>query len=269
MRPNRIRYLLSLADEIHSQATRVRDLIGDAHWLSDGHHKEYLLISLLERHLPSALAIKRGFVLGPSDETCSKEQDILIIDTSKEPPVFNQGGLIASFPHSVLAAISVKTTLTKPTLLDSINGLSTVRGIAAQDGIDTRQIWCGAFFFEPSETVQNSPDLVYSYFQEGVRLHPTKTGLLSSPHQAPVGPDFLCTSRDFAFKVEHGYSADQYSHEPASIRGYRCGGAATPAFIASLLGHITSLRGIRHTSFEEFADCIEVEAMAKQVITTA
>src|SRR4051794_17511886 len=45
--PNRQRYLVSLAEELYAQANRVRDLIGDAHWLSDGHHKEYLLIDLL------------------------------------------------------------------------------------------------------------------------------------------------------------------------------------------------------------------------------
>jgi len=40
MKPNVHSYLCSWSDELVSRANRVRMLIGDAHWLSDGHHKE-------------------------------------------------------------------------------------------------------------------------------------------------------------------------------------------------------------------------------------
>jgi hypothetical protein len=59
IRPNPAGYLKSIADELTVQANRVRDLIGNAHWLSDGHHKEYLLTALLQRHLPSGLEFMR------------------------------------------------------------------------------------------------------------------------------------------------------------------------------------------------------------------
>jgi len=66
MVPNRNRYLASLSAELRAQATRVRDLIGDRHWLSDGHHKEYLLKDMLARHVPSSVAVSRGFVTHPN-----------------------------------------------------------------------------------------------------------------------------------------------------------------------------------------------------------
>src|SRR5262249_30217168 len=67
VQPNRHRYLLSLAEELHSQSTRVRDPIGDAHWYYDGHQKEYLLVDLLRRHLPSGMLASRGFVISATD----------------------------------------------------------------------------------------------------------------------------------------------------------------------------------------------------------
>ena len=37
----------------------------------------------------------RGFVIDPNDEgVCSREQDILIVDTTAEGPVFHQGGVV-------------------------------------------------------------------------------------------------------------------------------------------------------------------------------
>jgi hypothetical protein len=67
----------------------VRDLIGSKHWLSDGHHKEFLLTALLERHLPAGTIAGRGFVIHPDEpDQCSTEQDILVVDSTREAPVF-------------------------------------------------------------------------------------------------------------------------------------------------------------------------------------
>src|SRR5437588_11053414 len=99
VQPNRHRYLLSLADELHTQSTRVRDLIGDAHWYYDGHHKEYLLVELLRRHLPSGMLASRGFVISPTDPgSQSREQDVLVVDVTQEAPLSSQGGVIVVSP---------------------------------------------------------------------------------------------------------------------------------------------------------------------------
>ena len=123
--PHRYRYLASMSEELLSQANRVRDLIGDRHWFSDGHHKEQLLASLLRRHLPADVIVSRGFVIDPSDAGwCSKEQDILVVNAHQEAPIFQQGDLIICFPRTVLAAISVKTRMDRATILDTIDGSS-------------------------------------------------------------------------------------------------------------------------------------------------
>jgi hypothetical protein len=84
-------YFLSLAEELNSQASRVRQLIGSAHWGQDGRHKEALLRELIRRHSPASILVTSGFLVSPNNvEVRSLEQDILLIDTSTEAPLFNR-----------------------------------------------------------------------------------------------------------------------------------------------------------------------------------
>jgi hypothetical protein len=154
--PNWCRYLTSLASELHSQATRVRDLIGSSHWLSDGHHKEYLLRALVERHMPSGMIAARGFAVSSQDDDLrSTEQDILIVDVTQEAPLFYQGGLVIAFPRTVKAAISVKTTLDSGTVADSVVGLNILRNVC-KDETEPTTVWCGAYFFEVDDAARKN-----------------------------------------------------------------------------------------------------------------
>jgi len=131
VKPNKGKYLASIANALYSRSTQVRDLIGNAHWLSDGRHKERLLGESLREHLPSGVAVASGFVVSSANpELCSREQDLLIVDTAVEAPLFHQGDLIITFPHTVLAAISVKTRFEKTEVEDSIQVLNTARRVA-------------------------------------------------------------------------------------------------------------------------------------------
>src|SRR5688572_13924486 len=93
-RTNPRSYLRSLAAELRSQRDRVRDLIGNSHWLSDGRHKEHLLAEVVRRHLPVTHQVGPGFVVSPSHELCSTEQDILVVNCQTEAPLFTAGGLL-------------------------------------------------------------------------------------------------------------------------------------------------------------------------------
>lgn len=54
---NDLEYLESWSNELIARASRVRQLIGSRHWLSDGHHKEMLVREFLKRYLPVTLEI--------------------------------------------------------------------------------------------------------------------------------------------------------------------------------------------------------------------
>jgi len=119
-------YLQSWSLELEARASRVRQLIGDAHWLSDGHHKEELLRDFLARYLPRELSTSRGFVKSTiSLDACSPEVDILIADASRNPPLFSEGGLQIVDTSAVLAFLEVKTRYSKPKLKEAL--LSTAR----------------------------------------------------------------------------------------------------------------------------------------------
>src|SRR5437016_5448329 len=90
LRPSEAEYFGSLSGELDSQADRVRQLIGDAHWGHDGRHKELLLAELIRRHCPSSVLVSTGFVISPNNlEVRSSEQDILLVNIATEAPLFH------------------------------------------------------------------------------------------------------------------------------------------------------------------------------------
>lgn len=258
--PHKVRYLQSMAEELHSQATRVRDLIGDVHWLSDGFHKEQLLRGLVERYLPAGFVAARGFVVAPTDDSlCSKEQDILVVDCTREPPLFNEGGLVITFPRDVVAAISVKTAMGKKEVTDSVEGLNSVRAVAIASGA-SQAIWCASYHFELGQTVGANRSLPYSYCDEAMRAHTLSLQgavLGRNPH---LGPDFICSAKELAFKIS-------YPHEPTPttfrIRGFECGTLATSLFMANLLDHFATHRGVVDSDFGRFVDSPTIVPLAK------
>jgi|SRR6185437_8594041 len=259
--PNRRRYLISLAEELSAQANRVRDLIGDVHWLTDGHHKEYLLIDLLKRHLPVGMIAARGFVISPTGGSAvSTEQDILIVDTLCETPVFSQSGVIIAFPRSVVAAVSVKTTLDSETVKDSVAGLCTVRNMAT-DHAEPRSLWCGAYYFNEGPIVGRSPPLVFEYIRKAMDASPVRNPVIPADHPVPVGPDLHCSARELVFKLNHGYQDGGDAAKPTTLAGYRCKGLATAFFLGDLLDHVATQRGLADADFSLFAEGELVEPL--------
>jgi hypothetical protein len=246
--PNPLGYLSSLADELLSQAKRVRDLIGDRHWLSDGHHKEYLLKNLLLRHCPASTLVARGFVVNPRDlRSCSREQDLLIIDTHSEAPIFFQGGLGITSPKTLLAAISVKTTLGKTELTDAVASLATVRSVAGAAGIASTRTFCGAYFFEVSPAVQTTPSLVYHYLQSGMNESATPDQSTHPQAKCAPTPDYIVTPQLL-------YKITAESDATCRVDGFSCSNFGTALFLAALSAHIASLRGVSDPDLVDIAE---------------
>jgi hypothetical protein len=246
--------LLSLAGELHLQSTRVRDLFGDAHWYYDGHHKEFLLLELLRRHLPSGMATSRGFVVSAMDpEQRSREQDVLVVDVTQEAPVFSQGGVIIVFPRFVRAALSVKTTMDSGTVADSVAGLNSVRNVAAGTA-DPRLLWCGAYYFEVDADVMKNPSLPYGHITRAMERNPVREPVPPPAHPCPAGPDLHCSAKDLAYKLRHAYTSDEGTVAGARLLGYRCNGLGTALFLGELLDHLAATRDAAHSDFSYFAD---------------
>lgn len=147
---NPLAYLTSWSQELEARAQRVRALIGDAHWLSDGNHKEALLREFLRRYLPPELVITNGFVRSPSAENnCSPEVDILIVNPSAHPPFFAEGELQIVPPTSVVAHIEVKTTFTADNLKNALSNICRTQTVVGRFA-DASRIWrCICFYAIP------------------------------------------------------------------------------------------------------------------------
>jgi hypothetical protein len=106
-------YFKSITAEVSSLKNRVRHLINNAHWPTDGEWKESVLRTFLRRHLPAQFGVGRGFILAA--DNISTQVDVLIYDTSK--PILHQDGeLVIITTDAVRGTIEVKTRLANSTL---------------------------------------------------------------------------------------------------------------------------------------------------------
>jgi hypothetical protein len=100
-------YFGSLSQEVAALKDRIRYLINDQHWQTDGEWKESVLRSILRRHLPSSFEIGSGFLIAPGSS--SKQIDVLVYDSSS-PVLFRDGDLVflASAAARVIVEVKAK-----------------------------------------------------------------------------------------------------------------------------------------------------------------
>jgi hypothetical protein len=234
---NRHAFLRSLSAELDVQADRVRQLIGPVHWTTDGAHKEILLSSLLVRHVPSSVSIGRGFVISETSDTeCSSEQDLLLLDTHSEAPLFRSGELVIAMPPNVMAAISVKSSFTYDVMDSAVAGLSTI-GCALAPGA-ARQTWSGIYFFDTDSGPINL-DTALRHICD----HPKTLSLLQFSAELVIR---------LASSTLIRASLGEQGQVKAS--GYRVDGLCTGIFLGRLLSHLARMRGKNATMDAMLAD---------------
>lgn len=111
-----LEYFHSIAEELNSLKSRVRQFIKASHWLSDGEWKESVLRSILRRHVPKRFGIGRGFVLGGGMQ--STQADVLIYD-SNFPLLHQDGEFVIVTTDAVRGLIEVKSHQNLSKLRDS------------------------------------------------------------------------------------------------------------------------------------------------------
>ncbi|MCA9606196.1 MAG: hypothetical protein KC619_11405 [Myxococcales bacterium] len=235
----RLGYLASLQAEVTATANRVRQLIGQKHWLSDGMHKESILTEVLRRHLPETVRIGRGFVVSShAPEVVSREQDILILDGRYEAPLLTADSLLVTLPEHVIAAISVKSQLRSSELRDTIRGLSSVYRVAlTQEPIP--EIATLGFFF--ADNLKPTDAVLRRTFVEASSRY-----LPELPHSAvrpvPFGPDLIVSTAGRVLR------RDNARYE---LLSFRVGDLAVAQFMAYLYDRISTRLGGPMTQFSQ------------------
>ena len=145
VQPNIENFQLSITNELRAAQNRIRDLIGDKHWLSDGEHKETILRNVLRSHLPESLHVGKGFVCGKDGS--STQIDILITDNNN-PVLYKQGELRIVTPEAVRAIVEVKTSIsTEKLLLESLEKMANNAELI-RNASTTSNCWAGLFIFD-------------------------------------------------------------------------------------------------------------------------
>jgi|JI8StandDraft_1071087.scaffolds.fasta_scaffold35518_2 hypothetical protein len=239
LRPNLSAYLESWGLELAARQNRVRHLIGDAHWLTDGHHKEAILRDFLSRHLPQECECSTGFVRSSNAESmCSPEVDIMLFSRRVHVPYFSEGGVSIIDPASLLATIEVKSNFFTKPLADAIKNVKKTRRVAVGSMQSSPDLWSGIFFYDMPEgrTVESAVDTIGEEFKSQISpsidryLLPTCVVL---GQNAVVFPSI----QDDAIR----------------IRAFEGNGLAFASAICDLLAAVTpQLGGLRLSGFEEW-----------------
>ncbi|MEK4009400.1 DUF6602 domain-containing protein [Paenibacillus sp. FSL H3-0333] len=150
-------YYQSFSKELDVAKNRVRDIIGNAHWISDGTHKEAILQDVIKRFIPQKYSVSSGFILSNDGESCSKQLDIIIYDQAS-PLLFNGPNFVIVPDQYVRAVIEVKTSLSVGTKLkDALENLYTVQSIMERA---SDNVYFGIFSYGYQDYRSIGPELV-------------------------------------------------------------------------------------------------------------
>lgn len=136
-------YFRSLTIELEALKDRVRHLIDDRHWQTDGEWKESVVRQVLRRQLPASTAVGRGFVVSATG--VSHQLDVLISDISK-PVLFRDGDLVFVTPDAVLGVIEVKARATPAIVAEAAAKLATDMALVRR--APNPNAFAGIFAFE-------------------------------------------------------------------------------------------------------------------------
>ncbi|MFC1691782.1 DUF6602 domain-containing protein [Nanoarchaeota archaeon] len=153
----------SVTSELISIKDRVRNLIGDAHWPSDGRYKEAILKTVIARFLPFGFSIGNGFVINSRREI-TKEIDLIIYDNSS-PILFKEGDFVIVLANSVRAIIQVKTKISNSTELKAIISNANANGDIIQSLLtNSRFLFNGIFSYSSNisrESLKTALEKIY------------------------------------------------------------------------------------------------------------
>lgn len=103
----------------------------------EGRFLEELLIAFLRGKLPSTCGVGSGFIVNRSRDACSYQVDVIVYDRMRHAPILQYGNAVVVEHQSVLAAISVKRTLSYDKIDVEVGALSYI-GTICGDGIAGR-----------------------------------------------------------------------------------------------------------------------------------
>lgn len=142
-------YHKSIGQELKTSEKRITNLIGTAHWLTDGEHKESTLRKVITDFSPEIYRIGTGFVCYPNINEKNNSGQIDILITSKaNPTLYKSGELHFVTPECTNAIIEVKSQLQNGENLRNVLGkLSAKVKTIREKSNGESNCWAGLFVY--------------------------------------------------------------------------------------------------------------------------
>ena len=177
-------YRETISHELQMEKNRIRQLIGSAHWLTDGEHKESVLRRVMRNHTPDIFRIGRGFVCYPGDGDSSNQIDILVTPITALT-LYREDDLVFVTADAAKAIIEVKTKFNRgekfeEAVLKFTDNLERIRTKTSRH----EECWGGLFIYEDSNRLPD--DYILEVLQRACRKKPSRAINCIS-----VGPDIF------------------------------------------------------------------------------
>lgn len=248
--PNLNAFLESWGQELAARQNRVRSLIGNAHWLSDGHHKEAILRDFLSRYLPNEVECTTGFVRSAVEERrCSPEIDILLFSPRLHPPYFAEGGISIVDPSALLANLEIKSTFSSGPLNDALENIKITRSLVVGDKGSPSDLWSGLFFYDlpESRTLESTLDTL---------LDSMRSILPIDKHKHHYPTCIVLGQNCLAFPT--------INEKGMKIRAFEGAGSAFSSAICDLLANVTGqIGGMRLSGLQEWSEGTEMRVVER------
>jgi len=119
IRQDFLSYQVTISNALKLEQNRIRHLIGDKHWPTDGEYKEQILRDVISDFIPEVYRVGSGFVCYPEIQSSSGQLDILITSTHY-PTLYKQGNLHFVTADAARAIIEVKTKISRDKKLNEV-----------------------------------------------------------------------------------------------------------------------------------------------------
>lgn len=227
---NFLAYHKSIGQELKTSESRIRNLIGNAHWLTDGEHKESILRKVITDFSPEIYRIGTGFVCYPNTDENEKNNsgqiDILI--TSKaNPTLYKSGELHFVTPECTNAIIEVKSKLQNgQNLRDVLGKLSREVKVIREKSNGVSKCWAGLFVYNEGNV---RPQATLEILQE----------ITANDKNAVIN----CVSigeHMFIRFWESGHAESRIGDDPV-WHSYRLNNLSNAYFISNLVAHLSTI----------------------------
>ena len=217
IKPDRKEFDKTVSNELQAIKDRVRYLIGDAHWLTDGQYKEEILIKVLRNFLPPDISVGTGFVVFEEDGEIvdqTNQIDIILYDDSF-PVYYKFDNLVFLKPFSVYGIIEVKSKIRRKgdNCLSKILEKSYENALKIQRGkkgsfVQTKfaHFFNGLFAFDSDVKHQHTLNV---YKKHNDRCVKRDNDILINGFYFPFVNN-ICINRDMVFYI--GYHSIRYTY---------------------------------------------------------